>query len=106
MAKRMIWSIYKDTDGEFDTWEENPVAFFFNRDIDASPDNRVKFFKDGIHEVFFGDHSTFLEVVDGKFDIDKVKVLIGNIVEADGYWGEFIEGFSKYKGKYVVEIGS
>lgn len=106
MAKQMCWSMFKDLDGEYDQWEENDVAFYFNMDINASPHNRVKFFRDGIHEVFYGRFSTFIEVKNGKFDIEAVKPLIADIVEKAGYWGEYIEGFCKRDGKFHVEIGS
>lgn len=102
---QMIWSMYKDTDGEYDQWEENDAAFYINYDIDASTLNRVKFFKDGVYEVFFGKLSTFLEVKNGKFDIERSKPLIANIVESQ-YHGQFIEGFKKKDGKFYVEMGS
>ena len=105
MAKQMVWSMFKDLDGEYDEWQENDVAFYINQDINASPFNRVKFFRDGMHEVFFGTMSTFIEVKDGKFDIEKVKPLIANIVEPQ-YHGDYIEGFIKKGGKFMVEIGS
>ena len=102
---QMIWSMFKDLDGEYDEWEENDVAFYINEDINATSYNRVKFFRDGIHEVFFENLSTFLEVKNGKFDIEKAKPLIANIVSPQ-YHGQFIEGFKKKDGKFYVEMGS
>lgn len=103
---QMVWSLYKDTEGDFDFWELNPVAHYFNYDIDASPNNRLKFFRDGQHVVHFGVHSCVLEVKDGKFDIEAAKKAIGEIVKLDGYWGQYIEGFELRKGKFEVCVGS
>ena len=101
----LTWSIYKDTSGNVDDWVENSAAFYHDEDINASERNRLKFFEDGIHEVWFEKKSTFIEVKDGKFDIRKVKPLIANIVEGQ-YWGTFIEGFTLYRGKFWVCMGS
>jgi hypothetical protein len=106
MTKQMVWSMYKDTEGEYDTWQENPVAYYTNYDIDASPLNRVKFFRDGVYTVYFDGQSTEVTVVGGQFDIEKTKVAIGEIVERAGYHGAYIEGFDKRKGKIEVCIGS
>ena len=104
--KQMVWSIYKDTSKSFENWEECDSAFFFDRDIIASPENRLKFFEDGMHEVFFEKQSALIEVINGKFDIAKAKRSIGEIVELAGYWGSYIEGFSRKNGKFQVDIGS
>jgi len=102
----MEWSIFKDTSGEYEQWELADAAFYWDYDSDASPTNRLKFFKDGVHEVFFDTSSCKIEVINGKFDINKVIPLIKYIVEEDEYWGTFIEGFHKKDGKFFVCIGS
>lgn len=107
MSKKMVWSIYKDTVGiEFDQWQEADAAFFFDRDIEASPDNRVKFFLDGVHTVYFDKKPFQVEVVNGKFNIQDVCRACGEAVAAADYWGVYIEGFSRKNGLFVVEIGS
>ena len=103
---KMIWSIYKDTSGEYETWQENDCAIFFDMDIDASPENRVKVMHDGLHEVFYGNHSCMVEVSGGKFNIEQAKVAIGGAVDKDGYWGQFIERFYRRNGKFQVSMGS
>ena len=103
---KMNWSIFKDSSIDYDKWEENDAAFYFDYDIQASPENRLKFLADGIHEVFYEKYSTFLEVKDGKFNIENAKPAIQNIVEQAEYWGTFIEGFRKKEGKIYVCIGS
>ena len=104
--KKMVWSIYKDTSKAYEDWEEADAAFFIDRDIVASDYNRLKFFEDGIHTVWFEKQSCIVEVVNGKFNIAKAKEAIGEAVDLAGYWGCYIEGFSRRNGKYVVEIGS
>lgn len=104
---KMVWSIYKDTSKSFENWEECDSAFFFDRDIIiAHPENRLKFFEDGTHEVFFEGKKFSVDVINGKFDIQKVKEVVGKAVTEVGYWGCYIEGFSRRGGKFVVDIGS
>ena len=103
---KMNWAIFKDSSIDFHQWEENDAAFYFDYDIPALAEYRLKFLSDGMHEVFFEDKSTFLEVKDGKFNIENAKPAIQNFVEQAGYWGTFIEGFRKKEGKIYVSIGS
>ena len=105
-VKRMCWSIYKDTSGDFDNWAECDSAHFFDQDINASPENRLKFFADGLHEIHYGNQVALVQVTDGKFDIEQAKQAIGEAVEADGYWGCYIERFYRRNGKFEVAIGS
>lgn len=103
----MFWSIYKDTaSNDINDWEECDVAFFFDMDIDASPENRVKFMHDGNHVVYFGKTPCVLTVVNGKFDITAAKKAIGEAVRTEGYHGQFIERFYRRDGKFEVAIGS
>ena len=106
MSKLMVWSIYKDTSGDFNKWEKCDAAFFFDMDIVASAENRVKFFEDGVHQIWFGNQSALVEVINGKFNIDKAMEAIGEAVEIDGYWGTYIERFYRRNGKFEVAIGS
>ena len=104
--KQMVWSIYKDTSGAYDSWVECDSAYFFDKDIVSSPENQVKFFEDGVHTVWFGNQSALVEVTNGKFNIAKAKETIGEAVELDGYWGQYIERFYRRNGKFEVAIGS
>jgi len=103
---QMVWSIYKDTSGDYDDWQEMDAAIFFDMDCKGSPHNQVRMMHDGIHEVWYDGFSTTVEVKDGKFNIPQAKVSIGEIVEKAGYWGNFIERFYRRNGKFEVSMGS
>lgn len=107
----MVWSIYKDTSSSHvDDWQENYVAWYIDEDMDTiSYRNRIKFLHDGTYLVYFkhdkGEFSTAVDVIDGKFTSDTYDSIM-QMVEAAGYWGDFIEGFVKRDHKIRVIMGS
>ena len=102
----MTWSIYKDTEGPVEQWEENYAAMYIDYDVDTNHfPNKIKFLRDGMHHIWFGNQWTAVRVVNGQFAPTAHDQLLA-IIAKDGYWGTFIEGFSKENGKLVVVVGS
>jgi len=103
----MQWSIYKNSSLPHEEWQECHVAWFIDKDIEASPYNRVKFLHDGFYPIYYGNEWTQGEVKDGKWvDVERLKDNIETIVRKEGYWGNYIEQFIKIDGKINVSIGS
>ena len=104
--KKMTWSMYKDSSLPCEQWEENRCALFIDKDSDTPYfPNKIKMLSDGMHSVFFNGQQCSVEVKNGMFT-DDAENSIFNAVEADGYWGTFIEGFFRKNGKIHVTIGS
>jgi len=107
----MVWSIYKDTSSNnADEWQPNYSAWYYDYDVETnfSP-NRVRFLHDGQHEVNYmfnhKQYTTTVNVVNGMFE-DGTEQRILDLIKQSGYWGIYIEMFTKKNGKLFVEMGS
>ena len=95
---KMIWSIVDKNEPDFII----PIrkAFYWENT------EEVKYLEDGEYTVSFGDHNTILSVKGGEWE-EGAESKIEEIVEKDGYWGVFIEGFEMNSDNVLnVVIGS
>ena len=108
----MAWSIFKDSSSSnADEWLPNYAAWYYDYDVDTNfAPNRIKFLHDGPVEIFYKwsgrEFSKVVEVKDGKWDRDTIEQDMLDLVKQTGYWGVFVEMFTKEKGKIYVGIGS
>ena len=101
----MAWSMYKNSEGPFETWEPNYVAWYVNKDMDTNHyPNRIKFLHDGPVEVHFDNNSVTCTVIDGKWAPDTERKICDMVAKT--YWGIYIEGFAMIEGKLNVLMGS
>ena len=101
----MVWSIYKNTERAYDTWEENHIAWYVDYDMKTNHyPNRVKFLHDGFVDVWFDEDHITCKVVDGRWAPETHQDILEMVRKS--YWGDFVEGFRLTKNRICVIMGS
>ena len=101
----MAWSIYKDTSGDVNDWQECHVAWFVDYDVDTNHEpNRIKFLHDGYVDVYYGTDYVTCKVEGGQWASDTERKILDMVSKT--YWGIYVEGFCKRQGTIEVIMGS